>query len=418
MQNLSPVPILPGLNDIPEILDDGPNGAMVTQIVNQLVNKSFRPFNTLDDSSNSIGRYVDTVNGSDTNDGLTVTTAFKTIDKALDFFRTGMVSWNWNTYIWVKGELQTPIDLRGIYATSNDWYTEGTLTIDKFPDEPDNYTITSVDDPDRYLSRQVFIVDGNFVTLYLRNCTLNITSQMVFIDNTIYFDSNVVVKPTVSAETNSILIGRGNYYLQGLKHDYTNKLFGIHFIGIGCYGLVENSHSFINNQQNNNFMNVRGGAVVKFEASLDSAGFSKTITVQSSKLTCNTNVSNLIVSVDEKSDFSWHDWTKFNLCTTLTFPILTNGRYKVWTPQRRCRLLEWKLSANGGNGTFQTDIGNADTLKVGAVLTQSFTSAYEEITRSLNVDTPYAGAFSFFLSVTDSTVPLSNVLLQLNYRSY
>ena len=56
MQNLIPVPILFGLNDVPEILEDGPNGAMVTQIVNQLVNKSFRPFNTLDDNNQNYER--------------------------------------------------------------------------------------------------------------------------------------------------------------------------------------------------------------------------------------------------------------------------------------------------------------------------------------------------------------------------
>ena len=119
MQNLTPVPILPGLNDISEILEDGPNGAMVTQVVNQLVNKSFRPFNTIDDNNQNYERYLDTVNGSDTNDGLTATTAYKTWDRAIQDFKVGMITDNWSTYLYVRGELQAPLDLRGVYGFSS-----------------------------------------------------------------------------------------------------------------------------------------------------------------------------------------------------------------------------------------------------------------------------------------------------------
>ncbi|MGL5032808.1 MAG: hypothetical protein ACRC6M_03290 [Microcystaceae cyanobacterium] len=416
MQNLTAIPIIPEINDFPDILEDGPNGALITQKVNQLVQKSFRPFNTLDDDSAPIKRYVDTIAGSDDNDGLTATTAFKTIDKALDFYRTGMISWNWNCFIYVKGELQAPIDLRGLYATANDWFTEGTLTINKFPDETDNYTITSVSDSGDYLSKQVFIVDGNFISLYLLNCTLNITSQMVFIDNTIYFGV-VKIKPTSTARYDAVIIGRGNYYLQRITHDYTDKLYSIQVVGVGCYLRVNNLQTFVNDQLNNTFLRIRGGAEGKIEATLTTS-LNKNIVIENSKVVANVNVPYLLYEADGASDFSWNDWTKFNLCTTLPFATLPNGRYKVWTPQRKCRLLEWKLSASGGNGTFQADIGNADTLKIGAALTQTFTPAYEEITRSMFLDIPYAGAFPVFLSVTNSTVPLTNVLLQLNYRNY
>ena len=109
MQNLTPVPILPGLNDVPEILEDGPNGAFFTEKVNQLIGKSFRPFNTIDDNNQNYERYLDTVNGSDTKDGLTATTAYKTWDKAIQDFRVGMITDNWSTYLYVRGELQAPL---------------------------------------------------------------------------------------------------------------------------------------------------------------------------------------------------------------------------------------------------------------------------------------------------------------------
>ena len=144
MQNLTPVPILPGLNDVPEILEDGPNGAFFTEKVNQLIGKSFRPFNTIDDNNQNYERYLDTVNGSDTNDGLTATTAYKTWDKAIQDFRVGMITDNWSTYLYVRGELQAPLDLRGVYGFSSSEYNNGTITLTKFPDDTENFTFKSV----------------------------------------------------------------------------------------------------------------------------------------------------------------------------------------------------------------------------------------------------------------------------------
>lgn len=416
MQNLTPVPILPGLNDVPEILEDGPNGALVTQKVNQLVNKSFRPFNTLDDNTNAIERYVDTVNGLDTNTGLTPESPVKTIDKALEIFKTGMVSWNWNTFVYVKGELLAPIDLRGVYATSNDWCNEGTLTLDKWPSESVPFIIKDAPNPDRYLSLQVFIVDGNFVTINLQHCTLLIEAAMAFIDNTIYFNQTTISPVGTSFHT-SLMFGRGNYYLQGLTIDYSlYPNFLITFGGVGTYARLQNHWNLVHTNTSSSFMRVTGGAEVLCELSLDSGISSKTISVDSGgKLRCNPGQNNLLVQTDSSSDFQWNDWTKFNYCTTLFFPTLPNGRYKVWTPPRKCRLFEWKLSANDGNGTFQIDIGVG--FPWGDSLTQTFTSAYEEITRDINLDMS-AGNWPTCLNVSASTVPLTNVLFQINYRNY
>jgi hypothetical protein len=412
MQNLTPIPILPGLNDVPEILEDGPNGALVTQKVNQLVNKSFRPFNTLDDNTNAIERYVDTVNGLDTNTGLTPESPVKTIDKALEIFKTGMVSWNWNTFIYVKGELVAPIDLRGVYAASNDWLNEGTLTLDKWPSESVPFIIKDAPNPDSYLSLQVFIVDGNFVTINLQHCTLLIESGMAFVDNTIYFN-NTTISPVSNSFYTSLMIGRGTYYLQGLTIDYTLvPTFLMTIAGIGACATLDGIWTFVG-QPSNFFLRVAGGADVVSDFTFNNTDLS-ILVERGAKLRARPNQL-LVVSVDEKSDFEWIYSEKDNDSLVLFFPELIDGRYKIWFPNKKLRLLEYRLSANAGNGTFQMDIGIG--FPWGNPLTQTFTSEYEEIVRTLNIDFP-PNSWRMFLNVTACTVPLKNVHLQLNYRNY
>ncbi|MGL5032809.1 MAG: hypothetical protein ACRC6M_03295 [Microcystaceae cyanobacterium] len=415
MQNLTSIPIISEINDLPEILEDGPNGAFVTEKVNQLVQKSFRPFNTLDDNSAPIERYIDTVNGLDTNTGLTPESPVKTIGKVLEIFKTGMISWNWNTFIYVKGQLVAPIDLRGVYATSSDWCNEGTLTITNWPSESVPFVIKDAPNPHRYESLQVFITDGDYVVINLEHCTLLIEKAMVFVDNTIYFSQSTVF-PVSDNFSTALMFGKGNYYLTGLTIDYSLvPNFRMTFGGFGCFALLRNYWNLVNTTIPTPIIRVTGGAEVLAAFSFDPNIPVKTISVDTrGKLRCDGQ-NNLLIETDSTSDFGWNDQAKDNYCNTLTFPTLPDGRYMVWIPPKRCRLLKWKLSASSGSATIQMDVGVG--FPWGDPITQTFAN-WEIITRDMNFDTPWESAFSLGLIISGTTAPLTNVFFELIWRDW
>ena len=417
MQNLIPVPILPGLNDVPEILEDGPNGAMVTQVVNQLVNKSFRPFNTIDDNNQNYERYLDTVNGSDTNDGLTATTAYKTWDRAIQDFKVGMITDNWSTYLYVRGELQAPLDLRGVYGFSSSEYNNGTITLTKFPDDTENFTFKSVlQTSEEYLSKLAFITDNTNINVYLTSVTFAVTSQLEFHGINTSID-NSIFKPTVGQgglSSRFIVYGSGIHYEADNTYDFTFTNSSILITGVDCRYQNQGTITPINPPTSTyQFAFIEYGANVSWQAGMNST-VKATISVSSQgKLNMASWAINWLIQLQAYDvDFKWIDSGNRVKSLILTFPELTNGRHKIWFPPFKCRLYSYLLSAIEGDATLQMDIGIG--YPWGTPITQTFTSANEEIIGILNIDFP-PNSWRMFLNVTNSTVPLKNVHLQLNY---
>ena len=420
MQNLIPVPILPGLNDVPEILEDGPNGAMVTQVVNQLVNKSFRPFNTIDDNNQNYERYLDTVNGSDTNDGLTATTAYKTWDRAIQDFKVGMITDNWSTYLYVRGELQAPLDLRGVYGFSSSEYNNGTITLTKFPDDTENFTFKSVvETSEEYLSKLAFITDNTNINVYLTGVTFAVTSQLEFHGINTYIDNSIFkpIAPDVGQgglSSRFIVYGSGIHHEADNTYDFTFTNSSILITGVDCRYQNQGTITPINPPTSTyQFAFIEYGANVSWQAGMNST-VKATISVSSQgKLNMASWAINWLIQLQAYDvDFKWIDSGNRVKSLILTFPELTNGRHKIWFPPFKCRLYSYLLSAIEGDATLQMDIGIG--YPWGTPITQTFTSANEEIIGILNIDFP-PNSWRMFLNVTNSTVPLKNVHLQLNY---
>jgi hypothetical protein len=420
MQNLTPVPILSGLNDVPEILDDGPNGAFVTKVVNELVQKSFRPFNTIDDNNQNYERYLDTVDGSDDNDGLTATTAYKTWDKAIEDFRVGMITDNWSTYLYVRGELQAPLDLRGVYGFSSSEYNNGTITLTKFPDDTENFTFKSVvETSEEYLSKLAFITDNTNINVYLTGVTFAVTSQLEFHGINTYIDNSIFkpIAPDVGQgglSSRFIVYGSGIHHEADNTYDFTSINSSILITGVDCRYQNQGTITPINPPTSTyQFAFIEYGANVSWQAGMNST-VKATISVSSQgKLNMASWAINWLIQLQAYDvDFKWIDSGNRVKSLILTFPELTNGRYKIWLPMAKCRLYEYRLSANEGDATLMMDIGIG--YPWGTPITQTFTSNYEEVVGALNIDFP-ANSWRMFLNVTDSTVPLKNVHLQLNY---
>lgn len=420
MQNLIPIPILPGLNDIPEILEDGPNGALVTEKVNQLVQKSFRPFNTIDDNNQNYERYLDTVDGSDTNDGLTAITAYKTWDRAIQDFRVGMITDNWKTYLYIRGELQAPLDLTGVYGFSSSDYNNGTLTLTKFPDDTENFTFKSVvEASDQYLSKLAFITDNINVNVYLTGVTFAVTSQLEFHGINTWIDGSIF-KPIAPDGSQSgvyrpfVVYGSGIHAEMDNTYDFTSTSSWIKITGVDCRYQNQGTITPINPPTSTyEFAVIDYGANANWQAGMNST-VKASISVRSQgKLNMASWAINWLIQLQTYDiDFKWIDSGNRVKSLILTFPELTNGRYKIWLPMAKCRLYEYRLSANGGDATIQMDIGIG--YPWGTPITQTFTSNYEEVVGALNIDFP-ANSWRMFLNVTNSTIPLKNVHLQLNY---
>ena len=420
MQNLTSIPILHGLNDIPEMLEDGPNGALVTEKVNQLIGKSFRPFNTIDDNNQNYERYLDTIDGSDTNDGLTATTAYKTWDKAIQDFKVGMITDNWSTYLYVRGELQAPLDLRGVYGFSSSEYNNGTITLTKFPDDTENFTFKSVlEASEEYLSKLAFITDNININVYLTGVTFVVTSQLEFHGINTYID-NSIFKPIAPVVGQGGLSGRFIVYGRGIHveadntYDFTSIRSSILITGVDCRYQNQGTITPINPPTSTyQFAFIECGANVNWQAGMNST-VKATISVSSQgKLNMASWAINWLIQLQAYDvDFKWIDSGNRVKSLILTFPELTNGRHKIWFPPFKCRLYSYLLSAIEGDATLQMDIGIG--YPWGTPITQTFTSANEEIIGILNIDFP-PNSWRMFLNVTNSTVPLKNVHLQLNY---
>lgn len=192
MTNINPIQIFPGINDLPVEATalEGCNGSAVVQRVNKLITTHNKPFEVHGDCNTVIEYWVDTVDGLDTNNGLTNTTPYKTLQKALDNLESKAFDDCYYVYIYIKGTVVGELDftnLRSWYMSSS-W--AGALTLDKWPEETAKWTY----EPGRWADLNDYTYKGSwrcdhdralYVDVY--NCKFDIYSLISFSNLSIGF---------------------------------------------------------------------------------------------------------------------------------------------------------------------------------------------------------------------------------------
>ena len=375
------------------------------------------PLQIWDDNNERIEFFLDTVGGNDDNDGRSPTTAVKTWDKAISIVKEKRISWNWNTYLRIKGTLQAPLDLQGVYGDSGDWWVQGTLTLTNWTDDNSSPNWTLEGTSDWNTTKLAFITDNDYVTLAFYYATFVRNTLMVFDKIVTYFE-DCTFKPATNESYIDFIFGQGWHEFYGtitLDNSADNPIlqaFGTHcYITIHCdllfttdllpgdntvvragKGAFLNIPRFVCNTPNPVLVTLYDGA---------KAVLGHTVAVNFNR----DNNSEIVHSFD------------FNDCqvTYHNFATLANGRYYIASSPRKGRLIEWNLRARTGNGTFQMDIGQGSPW--GDALTGTFTNWEPRLNRSMNFDSPWVTAFNFFMNVSNSS-NLTDVVIQMVWRDY
>ncbi|BFM38910.1 hypothetical protein [Synechocystis sp. LKSZ1] len=131
MSNITPIQIFPGINDLPVEATElaGCNGSAIVARINKLISKT----NYAEECLTEFSLYVDTVDGLDTNDGLTDTTPYKTLQKALGYFSGKCLDDCGYVYIYIKGEITGILDFTEIQSWICGKGVSGLLTLTVWP---------------------------------------------------------------------------------------------------------------------------------------------------------------------------------------------------------------------------------------------------------------------------------------------
>lgn len=369
------------------------------------------PTEIWDDNNNAVEFFLDTENGDDSADGRSPTTAVKTWAKAVSILKEKRFSWNWNTYLRIKGTLQAPLDLRGIYGDANDWWTQGTLALHNWDNSP-NWVLEGVADWNQ--SKLAFLQDNDHVNLWIQGATLINKTRLVFDKVSTWF-SNVTFVSEVS-HSSALTFGNGYYGLSGtITLNYAQAQFSLLAVGNNTKFQTQCDVHFINASETDRpLLMLRLGASLEV-GNLNCQGVSLrqvNIERQSSALLSNWNNVNFIR--DNSSTIKQN--IDFNDCQTTVhhFTSMSNGRYLLAMAPRKGRLIEWNLWARSGLGTFQMDVNGQ---LWGDPLTGTFSNYEPRLNRAMNFDSPWINAYRFFMNVSNSSA-LTDVVIQLIWRDY
>lgn len=417
MSDIPKIEIFPGVNDVPveSSVTGGCNGSAVVQRVNSLIDKVTPAYAIWGDCTAEITWFVDTVNGSDDNDGLTELTPFLTVQKALDVISTKVVDDCWWTYIRIKGTVEGKLDFSDIRSWFGIGYWSGAVVLGKWESETSPWTLNIAEwsgEGDYTYTPGIISSKDNNVTLSIEDCNIVCGSVLDFSNLSVSLTDSTI--SSVGTNTCRIFFAKGySCRLDSVTLDTTNNPFSLQVddttltIGSPLTWLGDNTLEvklFGNAQLELLFNTLHDSFPSKYAGVTGEPGTS-IVTRQEDYALLYGMVTPFFYGKRIFGKTSAH----FSFSINIPTPTVT--RYMVGIPNKPCYLKNMVLSAEGGSATVQAFYG---TNPLGTPQAINFTGI-DNVTWLENIDQifEYARWNSIVLGIS-AVSGVSNLFIQAN----
>lgn len=393
-----------------------------------------KPTEIWDDSTVGVNFYLDTVNGNDLNNGLTTLTAVKTLSKAIAVIKAKQVTDNWNTYLSIKGTLVAPFDLTEIFGTSpwaaltlQGWAGVPWTLSNVTPDAVIKFGEVQFDIYDAIMDAREALTFEAEKDIFFNNITFDVYKEMKFKGNIRL--GSCSLKSRATSKDRFVQFLEGKYSIYNLTCDYTVKtpawfdasiLFAPAIVSkelsriilAGDYttiGYTSNPSGFF-------LLEVGTGSFLEYFASVPVAESSSKEIFVSGEL-----VADPYYLLDGKTrfnssrakNFSFISNTDSDEISYFNFPTMANGRYSLGFSPKTGFLIEWRITAKSGTGTFRMSTGVG--YPWGDALTRTFNNYDGAYTVGMGLKAQNANGLNYFLDVSSAS-GLTDIVVQLRHR--
>lgn len=413
MANIPLIEIFPGINDLPteSNSNEGCNGSAVVSRINSIATRLLYPTNYPLAYTEDYSRYLDTVNGSDTNDGLTEGTAYLTFDRAIKDFEGKNVG---DAILYVRGTLTAPLDFRSITPTNFGDLNKNNLRLYPFPTNNDTWKIvTPQADENYYVNPTTFLVSSPAMGLIIDGCTFEAPYLMDFSGCNLWFSGCAFVG-FEGNEGTPYVFSKGNFILQSCTAVNQGIAPAFRFHGRGCTATLSNFTSDSLYEFGNTF------TVTERAVFTPSGNFGEDYPISINYTNGIENIvnyplpDNLTITTDGASTLKSFTENSNYRYLTFDFPALATGNNKIlFIPSTDIVIRLVRRSLLWGTGTLKLQLDGVDSGITGSV---NGTGSIFTIDNLSGVPVTVEANQVISLNATLS-VPIENLFLQLAYET-